>query len=190
MTKLYFFGDSICFGQYVSPHKTWVHLLSRQFSNILIQNPSVNGDITRTALDRIHHDVLSHKPDMVYIQFGLNDCNIWDTDKGVCRVTRNMFKSNLEEMVIRCKSFDINTIFMATNHATNTINSDYNKRNQDYNNIIREVSYNNCLLFDIEKVWYNDGSLLMNDGVHLSEDGHIFYYITVKNLLEESGKYV
>ena len=83
--RIFFFGDSICFGQGVSPHFTWVTRLSRaldeRFSSradVLTQNPSVNGNTTRMALERMPYDVQSHAPDVLYIQFGLNDCNGWD----------------------------------------------------------------------------------------------------------------
>lgn len=182
MIKLYFFGDSVCFGQYVSPHKTWVHMISQEFPDMLIQNPSVNGDITRTALDRMHHDVLSHKPDMVYIQFGINDCNIWDTDRGVTRVPIISFISNLDEMIDRCKAFGVNTIFLATNHKTGDL------KNTEYNEAIRDVSSNLSYvrLIDIESEW--EEGLLMEDGIHLNEDGHILYYNIIREVLLNVNK--
>jgi len=83
--RIFFFGDSICFGQGVSPHFTWVTRLSRALderlssrADVLTQNPSVNGNTTRMALERMPYDVQSHAPDVLYIQFGLNDCNGWD----------------------------------------------------------------------------------------------------------------
>ena len=87
--KVYIFSDSIGFGQLVSPSETWVNDLSDKLINlkkrydILLQNPSVNGCTTRQALERLYFDCTSHKPDLVIIQFGLNDCNFWDTDYGL-----------------------------------------------------------------------------------------------------------
>jgi len=68
--KLYFFGDSICFGQYVSTHKTWTTRISKFVSElcetrnfeILTQVAAVNGETTRGALMRLEHDVLAHAP--------------------------------------------------------------------------------------------------------------------------------
>jgi len=89
-SRSFFFGDSICFGQGVSLHFAWVIRLSRaldaRFSSradVLTQNPSVNGNTTRMALERMPYDVQSHAPDVLYIQFGLNDCNGWEADGGV-----------------------------------------------------------------------------------------------------------
>lgn len=181
--KFYFFGDSICFGQYISPHLTWVHKISEAFPDILFQNPSINGDITRGALDRLHHDVLSHKPDIVYIQFGLNDCNVWESDNGVPRITIHAFEGNITDMVIRCKAFDIDVI-LATNHPI----LKNNEMNMLYNNAIRYISNDECMLIDHEKIWKDKDikTLLLPDGVHLSKEGHkIYYNIMVKELGEK-----
>ena len=49
--RFIFFGDSICFGQFVSPHKTWIVKLSEKFETVygkdfVVMNPSVNGNTT------------------------------------------------------------------------------------------------------------------------------------------------
>ena len=83
--NLIFFGDSICTGQFVSPHQTWVSMISSSIPSVTVFNHSINGDITRTALERMPHDVQEIGPDIIYIQFGMNDCNYWQTDRGLPR---------------------------------------------------------------------------------------------------------
>jgi hypothetical protein len=57
--KAFFFGDSICFGQGVSPHQVWVARIAADLAAtfadaaITVQNPSVNGNTTRAALERM-----------------------------------------------------------------------------------------------------------------------------------------
>jgi len=181
MVSIYFFGDSICFGQYISPSYTWINRLSFNLSDVLMQNLSVNGDTTHTALNRMHYDILSHYPNIVYIQFGLNDCNTWETDNGVPRVTKECFRSNLYEMIERCNAFNVAKVILATNHKT-FVSKKYNKRNTEYNKVIRTVANDmNTTLIEHEigssKKW------LMEDGVHLNFIGHSYYYYNVKDVL-------
>jgi len=81
--QLYLFGDSICFGQLISGHRTWASSLAESLEGLnsehktfLVQNVGVNGNTTRQALERLNYDVTSHAPKYVLIQFGMNDCNI------------------------------------------------------------------------------------------------------------------
>ena len=111
-TTLYFFGDSIFFGQGVSPHKTWVTRLSQRVSDafagvceLVVQNPSVNGNTTRLALERMAYDVQAHRPDVLVVQFGMNDCNVWQTDSGRPRVSSAAFAANLAEIIERGRKF-------------------------------------------------------------------------------------
>ena len=140
--RFIFFGDSICFGQFVSPHKTWIVKLSEKFETVygkdfVVMNPSVNGNTTRDALNRIHYDVLSHKPEFVYIQYGLNDCNIWEQDNGICRVPQYSFRSNLYELIERCEQAGTKSIFLGANHVTKK-NDIYDNLNIEFNNIIAQ----------------------------------------------------
>ena len=103
------FGDSICFGQLVSGHKTWASAFARSLEALnsddcrfLVQNAGVNGNTTRLALERLNYDVASHQPSYVIIQFGMNDCNYWESDVNLPRVSPTAFKSNIIEIVEKC----------------------------------------------------------------------------------------
>lgn len=88
-------GDSITYGQHVERDETWVSLLGGI-------NRGVCGDTTRLGLERFMRDV-GENPGTVVIQFGLNDCNRWDTDHGLPRVSVRAFEANLHEMVARSR---------------------------------------------------------------------------------------
>ena len=78
MQKLIFFGDSICTGQHISVHKGWVAQISQSLEGIAtILNSSVNGRTTRQALEDMPYHIQEQHPDMIVIQFGMNDCNYW-----------------------------------------------------------------------------------------------------------------
>jgi len=194
--NIIFFGDSISYGQLIDKDKTWVERLKRKFENINIINSSVCGDTTRLALLRIHQWVLELKPDIVFIQFGINDSNYWQTDKGLQRVSEKSFKANIEEIVVRVKHFNTKKIFLLTNVPTlkilNINNKDIHQNIgvRKYNIIIRNIAKElNITLIDIEEVLKNKKKLetyLLDDGVHLSEKGHDLYYECIYSYLEDA----
>lgn len=194
--KFFFFGDSISFGQGVSPHATWVGRLSAELDRvfpdaaIVVQNPSINGNTTRMALERIAFDVQSHKPDVVFVEFGLNDCNIWQTDNGLPRTSREGFATNLAEIVDRLRAAGAKIVALGTNHPTTRAEGvmggseiNYEENNAVYAEIVRAVARaKQTVLVDIRKHIEDTipaaeiGSLLLEDRLHLSRKGHDVYY--------------
>ncbi len=162
---LYFFGDSISFGQGISVDLTWVNKIAQQLhqqykeEKITVINASINGNTTRMALERMPYDIQSHEVDILLVGFGMNDCNYWVTDKGVPRVSLNAFKANMEEIIERAFHFGVKQVVLRTNHPSprtdymiNT-NITYGESNRIYNEIIREVARNDprVMFVDIEK---------------------------------------
>ena len=200
--RLYFFGDSICFGQYVSPHETWVTEISQILASkaesfgrgFCVQNPSINGNTTRMALERIGYDLVAHKPDYVWVQFGMNDCNYWASDCGLPRTTPESFEKNLIEIILRAK-LSAKHVWLGTNHPS--VGKDkifdyapmsYEDNNAAYAHIIRTIPDKLGMpawlsLVDTRRMierQLQDSSvsmrdLLLEDGIHLSLDGHRLY---------------
>lgn len=206
-----FFGDSVCFGQGVATHLGWVprvsqvlHALAEERGYELnLSNPSICGNTTRQALERMPYDVQSHSPDMVIIQFGLNDCNIWESDRGLPRVSPRAFEANLHEMIDRAIRFSARKVFLHTNHPTTRRQTPlphakvvYQGQNEQYNQIIRDVAANrsDVLLNDLERAahtWAGGDEtmlarLVLADGLHLSREGHDFYFQSVKPVFAEA----
>ena len=201
--RVFFFGDSICFGQGVSIHKGWVTRISAYLSelsksigcDVLLTNASINGNTTRQALERMPYDIQSQNPDIIIVQFGMNDCNYWQTDKGNPRVSPRAFEANLEEIIIRAFTFGVQKILLNTNHPTGRDQTvmpyatiTYQQSNERYNQIIRSVASGfgeRVVLNDIAaaclKYTQNDRSVLLRlllpepDILHLSEAGHDLY---------------
>jgi len=211
MIKVFFFGDSICFGQGISLHKGWVPRISMELEKvgknyseeILVVNSAVNGRTTRQALLDMPYEVQSHSPDFLLIQFGMNDCNYWATDLGNPRVSKRSFKANLCEIIERGISSGAKRIFLNTNHPTcrddvlfTHAEITYQQSNADYNVLIREVAGNYCdnvLLFDMERKFQELSSckealakFVLSDKLHLSEMGHEIYYSTIAPKIVES----
>jgi lysophospholipase L1-like esterase len=122
------------------------------------------------------------------LQFGLNDCNCWDTDLGLPRVSEEAYRANLLEMIARARVFGAAHIILSTNHPTLRnrkliCGQTLEERRVRYNEIVREVAKEaNVILCDIEGVFADVkgdalGSMLLSepDVLHLSQLGHERY---------------
>jgi hypothetical protein len=58
-----------------------------------------------SGLERFPNDLQQHRPDIVTIQFGLNECNCWVSDGGLPRVSEAAYRANLIEMIERARRF-------------------------------------------------------------------------------------
>lgn len=191
---LYFFGDSICYGQGVSIHRGWVPRMAAELYELgfSVANAAVNGDTTRLALERMPYEIQSHKPEALVVQFGMNDCNYWQTDEGLPRVSPRAFAANMEEIVNRGLAFGARCVFVHTNHPTTRLDDPmpgtgltYQQSNEQYNQIIRETfadTDERIILTDIETAFKRRAptrealaELLLPDALHLSEAGHDHY---------------
>ena len=205
--KINFFGDSICFGQGVSLYKGWIPkiavALDRRAQSsggeIVVTNNGVNGRTSRQALETMAYEIFGDIPDILIVQFGMNDCNYWDSDKGFPRVSPTSFSANLCEIIDRALHFGVLQVILNTNHPTTRDrevfpNSErtYEASNREYNEIIREVAEmrDQVILNDMEKVIRSQINsskeierYVIDDGLHLSEVGHTLYYETMLPIL-------
>lgn len=212
--KVFFFGDSICFGQGISLHKGWVPRISSRLeelsvkldTSILVVNSAVNGRTTRQALLDMPYEIQSYAPDILVVQFGMNDCNYWETDRGNPRVSPKAFAANLEEILTRAFSFGAKKVFLNTNHPTGRDTTTlpysditYQQSNERYNRIIRDVAdlfSDKVILNDMETTFYKTASkrdellpLLLSDFLHLSEKGHEVYLNTIYKKIAQEISY-
>lgn len=208
--KVFFFGDSICFGQGVAIHKGWVPRISAQIETlgeavgrtIVVANAAINGNTTRQALERMPYEVQSHRPDVVIVQFGMNDCNHWQSDCGIPRVSPSAFAANLAEIIDRSVLFGAHRVLLNTNHPTLHDHTSmahcaetYEVWNRRYNAIIRDIatSYServalvdNEQAFDMRTGGRREllADLVLPDALHLSVAGHDLYFETVWPVLK------
>jgi acyl-CoA thioesterase-1 len=191
-----FMGDSITEGQYVSPPNRWVDIVANELSksyldsqlSIVFVTRGVSGETTRQGLERFPADVQAHTPDLVTIQFGLNDCNCWATDFGLPRVSQAAYRANLIEMVDRSRRFGAEKIILSNNHTTLRHKPLLNGKTLEeqrklYNAIIAGVAQETGVQFcDIDSEFAGltrrelEGELLpYPDWLHLSHSGHQRY---------------
>jgi lysophospholipase L1-like esterase len=198
-------GDSITAGQYVDPERRWTSLvgesLLKQYLptpiNLHFINSGVSGETTRQGLERFPADVQRHRPNIVTLQFGLNDCNCWITDAGLPRVSEAAYRANLIEMIGRAQRFGARHIILSTNHPTLRhkvlmSGDSLETRRRRYNEHVREVAgLTGVVLCDIELSFAHLDSrelaamlLPYPDRLHLSDEGHRLYANCIQPLVE------
>lgn len=200
MIDIIIFSDSIGTGQYTSLAHSWAALLSGYLSqlsesleeDIIVTNSSGNGRTTRQALEVMQYEVLSKNPDILIIQYGLNDCNVWADAHEMPRVSEEAFKANLIEIINRAEAANISEIFLIANHQTaKKSDTDYNTLNFVYNRRVRAASKaTTAYLLDIEKeIWLNKTrpkTLLLEDGIHLNNKGHMLYFDIILPIVQKA----
>ena len=202
-----FMGDSITEGQYVHHSLRWTELVSahlrrkfqRDDSDLhFFFNRGVSGETTRQALERFPRDVQNARPDIMTLQFGLNDCNCWDSDMGLPRVSELAYRANFIEMIHRARHFGARHIICSTNHPTLrhkklACGDSLEERRARYNEIVRDVVAATAVtLCDIDDAFRRRApgpelpTLLLPepDGLHLSPAGHRFYSEVIREYLE------
>ena len=133
-------------------------------------NAGISGHTTVNALGRIDDDVLSHKPDLVTVMFGLND---------MTRVSVDDYRANLKTIVSKCRKIGAEVVLATPNNVVTTSGRPTEKL-VVYCNVVREVGYElgvpvcdcyqemNALRANGEFDW----QLLMSDAIHPNMDGH------------------
>ena len=176
-------GDSITYGQHLDPAKAWPRLLD----GYDVIPAGVPGDTTRLGLERFpaHVQSMVDPGDIVIIQFGHNDANRWDTDRGLPRVSLAAYKANLTEMVERTRTFGAIPYFCT---ITPSLRSETHARDcETYDRMLRRVADEESVpLIDVRsafKGYHLDPPMLMEDGLHLSQFGHLAYAAVVLQAL-------
>ncbi|CAA7617710.1 SGNH/GDSL hydrolase family protein [Magnetospirillum sp. SS-4] len=195
------FGDSISFGELVSPHRGWVVRLSARIEDehgdrFLTVNTSINGNTTRMALERMAFDVQRYRLDMIVVQFGMNDCNCWQTDQGAPRVSEAGYRANLLEIVDRARRFGGRRLLLMTSHPTPhretlpMVGASYEDLRRRYCGIVRDVArVADCGLIDVDAMLAGRPvDYLMPDGIHLNPLGHDLYMDLVAPPILEAAR--
>jgi len=168
-------GDSIANGYGIPVHKTWPYRLSEALDEwATVSIHAVNGRTSLNALERIKYEVLGHPYDVVLVQFGINDANVWQT-VGAERVPRALFKEVLFQIDERIRNAGKVPVYL-TPHKVDGL--------QCYSDTVFD--------FTIESgSWFVDtGSMIgrdcLLDNAHLNEAGHDVYFNMLMEVLNEN----
>lgn len=98
ITKIIAFGDSLTQGVALKKGQSnWTDMLAARLG-VEVINKGIGGNTSRQGLARLKGDVLELKPDMVIINFGMNDSIIVDAE-GNDYISLSEYESNIREMI-------------------------------------------------------------------------------------------
>ncbi|MCX6675734.1 MAG: SGNH/GDSL hydrolase family protein [Methanothrix sp.] len=110
------FGDSITAGFAVRRGfpSFWKEMLSKKYPDAEVEliNSGVSGDTSMDGLARLDWTVLSYEPDLVTINFGINDC-VWG-------LGHEVFEANFVEMVRRIRAGPNSEILLLSSQPLET----------------------------------------------------------------------
>lgn len=140
-----------------------------------------NHHIRKHALDRFEGAVLAHHPDIVIIQFGINDSYV-DSDDSLAssRIPLASFRNNLKYMIQSLKDDNVTVILMSPNAFGANKESWRHQRLSLYAEQTRELAKEQQISFiDIYSFFesFGDGTpaardILLLDGLHPNDLGH------------------
>ena len=137
---------------------------------VTVVNAGISGNTTQDGLARLDNDVLSKKPDLVTISFGLND---------MVRIAPDQFRTNLETLIKRCRAAGSQVVLCTPNAVIDT-GSRPNDKLIAYCDIIRavgrETSTPVCDQFlagtQLRKCAPWTWRCTLSDEIHPNMDGH------------------
>lgn len=192
--KIVCIGDSLTYGYGVDPFDSWVRLV-RNRTGLDIINKGINGDTTDGMLYRFEMDVISRKPDTVFMMGGSNDI-IMNVDLSIIESNINAMcqlaiKKSIEPIIGIPPNVDVGNVREDWANYSDFIKvaerlGKYRERLLHYsrNSGIRYLDfYSEIPRHAIEGI-----SGLYFDGLHLNEMGHrimadIFYEFLMNNTL-------
>lgn len=92
--------------------------LPQQGLPVKVINAGIGGNTTQNAIARFEKDVLAKQPDLVVIQFGINDSavDVWkDPPATKSRVSQKQYEANLRSLIDRLQKQQIKVILMTPN---------------------------------------------------------------------------
>jgi lysophospholipase L1-like esterase len=202
--KIAYFGDSITWGEGHYPgkgvplEKRWTTLadtaLVAEYPFIYSRNFGVNGNTTRDGLERLPA-LYSFHPDVMTLQFGVNDCNCWLSDGGYPRVNVKSFEYNLIEFINKARANGTSAIILSTNPVCPVkkplLNGEsLGDHTDEYNRVIRNVAPKmGTPLCDIAAGFTMDTTLFLKENgkwIHLSEKGNSRYASLILPFLQSA----
>lgn len=185
-------GDSLTYGYGVEQLNSWVHLVQER-TKLNIINKGTNGDMTASMLNRFDIDVISRKPDMVFMMGGSNDI--------IMNVDLSIIESNINAMCQLAIKKSIEPIIgIPPNVDAGNVRADWASYSNFFEVAEKLAKYRQRLLLysrisgikyldfysEIEKLAIDGIGGLYFDGLHLNEMGHrimadIFYEFLMNN---------
>jgi lysophospholipase L1-like esterase len=197
--KVVVWGDSIA----ANGPKSWPEITEFICNNFIttgkdveIINSAVGGKPAARARNEFSERVQQHNPELVIIQFGLNDMR-FDGKRGDKPIsTLEEFGKHLREMILCCKDIPAEVIIFGNHRPAMLITFPDEKtieqKYQEYNAVAAEVAKTCSVEFhDMSKLEVPGGNwrdLVCEDGIHLSETGkHLFGQFAASVIMQKAN---
>ena len=188
--RLVCLGDSVTFGWNIAYEKSFPYLLEkklkREYPEAMVINSGIGGQTVVDALYRLESDVFYFEPQVVIINFGLNDAFIITEEDKDADLRNNIdleiFKETYKQLIERISEKGLEILIMSTNPVITELkweNKDIaHKQEEDYglyNQASKVIAEDYGLIF--VDIWESFmargelGTLLQPDGAHPSEIG-------------------
>jgi lysophospholipase L1-like esterase len=197
-------GDSITHGRGEMPSTGWVGRLknyyeSQEFYHCVF-NLGIPGNTSKEMLNRIDVEAkaraIYHRPDSEYIMtisVGTNDIGGKGSPEAVI-INPKKFRKNILSLIKKARKYVQKVVFIGTipvDESKNPIGDLYftNKKQEDYNQIVRECcEKENVLFLDLYSKWIEMDYLnLLYDDVHPNSNGYELMYEQIKEFLIKEG---
>ena len=162
--------------------------------NVTILNKGVGGNTTQAAMARFQRDVADHKPEVVIVQFGINDSSVdvWDDPpKTTPRVSLADYEIHIRHFVVASRALGAEVILMTPNQlrwSPRTLERygkpPYDREDRlgfnlllaEYCEVVRQVAREEKVqLVDIYAAYHDlqrSADAFLLDGMHPNTDGH------------------
>lgn len=175
----------VAFGDSITAWTGWVSMLYGELGCEVI-NAGVGGDRTVQALARIDHDVIANNPDLVIVNFGMNDQAV-NTSTGKNLTPIEQYETNYRTIIDKIKATGSDIILVAVHDVCTEKygggSPKYDSKDADgvtyvdrYNEVVKKLADEYKLGFlDINTLAEDNLSELIMDGIHLSDAGQKQY---------------
>lgn len=193
--KIVAFGDSITQGTIgVTAEQNWLRILERKLGeSYKLINAGMGGNSAREAMTRYERDVLTHNPNLIFLEFGGNNNDPHDLKRHVkdsefkllllqfqtglpekCRVVMIVFPPIIDEWHAWAPCFPAHQV-------DSTL--------EPQREIVRDFAIKNGWpLLDLHNIMYaRRYELILPDGVHLTPAGQIVFAEEMYNLMKQQG---
>lgn len=183
------FGDSITEGYGVK--ENFVSILAERIRkscpsmDLKVVNAGASGDNSMDGLNRLDRDVLLHDPDLVTVNFGVNDA--------FSGITTDQFKENLRKIIHRVAASGCKRIILLSCEA---IPDGWVERQVlPYWDAMRETAASEgCVYADAHGHWLkevmagrSENDLIIPGDMHPNEEGHRIIAESVWETIRSSG---
>lgn len=181
-------GDGIGAGVDTDGEGIFLNYLSEALSSyygveIETKNYSEEGRCCDLLNEKIN-DIISDHPDVLMIEFGINDHYVPQT---LDEENVKKYKDDIEKMVVKLKENDIDVFLFGFFQQNITLSSESMEATKSFNKALREIADNNGIYFaDVYALYLKIGSIkplsrdVMSDYIHHpNEWGHKLYFTSI-----------